>query len=166
MKISKHRHCSVDVPVTMTVVGYLSVAVTSASYSLHTSGLCFSCFVYFHPQFCTAVCFCKSRISWRFTHRSMDSVLITRGLYSHLRQFPPIPWYHIQTPSIIPWCDVIVGLFKLRSKWDPHLWCLVIGFLRLWWSGAAPPPPLSFCVPSFLTLFLLKKSDHAEHLTF
>lgn len=162
MKISKHRHCSVDITVTMTMVGYSSVAVTSASYSLHTSGLCFSCFVYFHPQFCTTVCFCKSRISWRFTHMSMD-----RGLYSHLRQFPLIPWYHIQTPSIIPWCDVIVGLFKLRSKWDPHLWCLLIGFLRLWWSGAAPTPTTVFlCTLLFNSIFLLKKSDHTEHLTF
>lgn len=38
MKISEHTHCSADTTVTMTTttVGYLSVAVTSASHSLRT----------------------------------------------------------------------------------------------------------------------------------
>lgn len=78
----------------------------SLTFAAHTSELWFPCFVYFHPQFCAAIGVCKSQISWCFTHRSMDSVLMTRGLYSHLRQLPLIPRYHTQTPSIIPlvWC--------------------------------------------------------------
>lgn len=36
MNISEHMHCSADTTVTMAMVGDLSVAVTSASYSLRT----------------------------------------------------------------------------------------------------------------------------------